>query len=266
VSAIASELQRQDFQESYGDRPHIAHAARLRKNLWPILLDKIEKALGRDRAESSSKGRGLHILDVGCGYGDFLLEAAERGWSVEGIEINPTMRAKCQDAGLAVSGTPISDRPEARTRADVVTYWNVLDSIENPIKELEAAKAVMRSRGWIWLRVPNGALHSALLRTVSRSRFLEREFIHRDLSPLNAWLMTPKGLTNLFERSGFVEIGLMPAEMSHRGWLLRTWEFLTKTAARLSGGRYLLSSSITVSARLPEAASCETSLRACAKS
>ena len=225
-----------------------------------MLLDKIERVLGRDREKSALTRSGLHILDVGCGYGDFLLEAANRGWSVEGIEINPTMRAQCHDAGLAVSGIPLSDCPGEKKHADVITYWNVLDSIENPFDELAAARIALKPGGWVWIRIPNGAFHSTLLRVVSRSRFLEREFIRRDLSPLNAWLMTPEGLRTLFERSGFVEIRLMPAEMSHRGWVLRTWGVLTKIVATISRGGYLLSSSITLSARLPERPSGETPL------
>ena len=34
--------------------------------------------------------KGARVLDIGCGTGSTLIRAAERGWSVKGIDISPT--------------------------------------------------------------------------------------------------------------------------------------------------------------------------------
>src|SRR5439155_1203493 len=68
-------------------------------------------------------------LDIGCGSGEFLALARERGWSVEGVEVSPRGAALARRRGLTVHAELDDLKDEAY---DVVTLWNVIDFFARP--------------------------------------------------------------------------------------------------------------------------------------
>src|SRR3546814_10135396 len=45
---------------------------------------------------------GMHLLDIGCGNGEFLNNARSAGWNVRGIEPDNLASSLCLDSGLEV--------------------------------------------------------------------------------------------------------------------------------------------------------------------
>jgi SAM-dependent methyltransferase len=100
---------------------------------------------------------GGRLLDVGCGTGIFLGEAHRSGrWELVGIE--PTLQAaEYASKTLNIPCIPRRfnevDMPEGSF--DVLTMWNVLEHLENPIEDLRHAYQVLRPDGLLVLAIPN---------------------------------------------------------------------------------------------------------------
>ncbi|MCG3199397.1 MAG: hypothetical protein GHCLOJNM_03912 [bacterium] len=246
-TAEVSRLHSIEYSDRYGSRKEVREAARGRRPLWPLLLDRIEADLGEG-------GRGRNpprrLLDVGCGFGDFALLARERGWEVEGVEINPTMREACLAKGLNVRPTPIRELPFNGHAYNVITYLNVLDSLKTPTEELATVRRFLIEGGKIWIRVPNGALHGPLLRGFSRVRTLSEWWVRWGFSPLNEWLFTPEGLCQALRTAGFDQVEVIPAGVPHQGLPLRILERALRSVGAVRGGQ-VWSSSLLASARRP---------------
>jgi cyclopropane fatty-acyl-phospholipid synthase-like methyltransferase len=75
-------------------------------------------------------GRGMRLLDIGCGYGRILEHAARRGADAIGITISPPQAASCRERGLNVhelnyrdiltNSSPLSPFREGRARFDAI--------------------------------------------------------------------------------------------------------------------------------------------------
>jgi SAM-dependent methyltransferase len=84
---------------------------------------------------------GLRVaLRRGCGSGEFLLQAAERGWSVAGVEVSQAGAAVARRRGLTVH-LDIGALPD--DHSDAVTLWNVLDFFSHPVEQLRQIHRVL---------------------------------------------------------------------------------------------------------------------------
>ncbi len=241
-----SRLQTREYSDHYGNREEVRAAARERRLIWPMLLARIEAAMGAE----DMGARPRRLLDVGCGFGDFLALARERGWEVEGIEVNSAMRKACLDAGLEARATPIQEHPPIERPFDVITYLNVLDSLETPTLELVTVRRFLTGGGDLWIRVPNGALHGMFLRGVSGFRGLAERWVQWGVSPLNTWLFTEEGLRRALGHAGFEQVEVTAAAIPHQSMAQRGIEATLRMAGKAFGGR-VWSSSLLARARNP---------------
>jgi SAM-dependent methyltransferase len=95
---------------------------------------------------------------VGCGYGFFLGAAKSKGWHPLGIEGSPVesdyasrtfgIEVIRSDAGSALAQIPGG-------RFDVVTFWHVLEHLEQPARILLEALRVLREGGLLVVNSPN---------------------------------------------------------------------------------------------------------------
>lgn len=95
-------------------------------------------------------------LDVGCSTGDFLAALQEKGWAVQGVELNAQAAAYAQQR---IEGKIIeNDFVETDYRAgmfDLVTFWDVLEHLPTPRQALVKAAHATRPSGFLVLSVPN---------------------------------------------------------------------------------------------------------------
>lgn len=154
------------------------------------------------RAESYRRlGR---CLDVGCGYGHFLLEARARGWEAWGIEpLQAARNSLAHDLKERVLSEPLS-RAELPADFDIVTFWNSLDFVYDPARELKAARRALRPGGLLFLRLPNPHYHLPAHHLGTRFPRL-----HHYLCPvLHARAFYPKPLLAALRRLGFRHLRL----------------------------------------------------------
>lgn len=95
------------------------------------------------------------LLDVGCGTGDFLASMRSAGWEVEGTELSKAAASTCADVGLRVSRVELQQLSAPADTFDVITMFNVLEHVRDPIGDLQAAHALLRPGGCLVIQVPN---------------------------------------------------------------------------------------------------------------
>jgi 2-polyprenyl-3-methyl-5-hydroxy-6-metoxy-1,4-benzoquinol methylase len=97
------------------------------------------------------------LLDVGCGLGFFLARAQSRGWDVHGIDTSPTW-VGLANARLGRERVELATVEESRYAAssfDLVTAWDVVEHIFEPVPFLLRLRELMAPGGKLFIRTPN---------------------------------------------------------------------------------------------------------------
>src|SRR3989442_7203001 len=141
------------------------------------------------------------LLDVGAHAGRFIHLAQARGWTVDGIELNPRTAAYAETR----TGAPVH-RVNAQIlgldghRYDAVVLTDVLEHIPQPRRLLAALATLLDPGGVVAVKVPNGSAQW------TKERWLARLTSHRvslaeNLVHVNQF--TPGSLTLALIRAGF---------------------------------------------------------------
>ena len=176
-----------------------------------------------ERIEALASGRTL--LDVGCYTGFFLKQARERGWKVQGVELSrwAAEHARSQ-LGLEIFCGPIEQFSSAQP-INVVTLWDVLEHLSDPVATLRSIRAVLKPRGLLVFTTHNLDAPIARLMRSKYPFFMEMHTVHlnnrtRDL---------------LLEKSGFELVEThRHVRAVHMGYLISRLErFLPASVGRL---------------------------------
>ena len=108
-----------------------------------------EAAYLREIEERSGPGR---LLDIGCANGDFPRFMAERGWTVEGVEVSA---ASSPIRDFVVYSEPFPEIPVDTPSYDAVTAWAVLEHVHHPMDYFRKAASVLKPGGIFVFLVPN---------------------------------------------------------------------------------------------------------------
>ena len=115
------------------------------KELFGYSMNLIEKYLPR---------RGI-LLDIGCGKGEFLSIAKERGWQAYGIEPSEKL------ANYAIANYSLNIKPDIGNGGfkgsffDAVALNMVLEHLDNPKGMILEIKRVLKDNGFLFIEVPN---------------------------------------------------------------------------------------------------------------
>ncbi len=117
---------------------------------------RLDEAL---RHAPAAGGIAPRLVDVGCGAGILLAEAAARGWRVAGVELSPELaamaRARVPGAEIATgdaTGPVVWPWPG---EADIVIALDVLEHVTDPALLLARCRAALRTGGILLLQTPN---------------------------------------------------------------------------------------------------------------
>ena len=133
--------------------------------------------------EQKSKGK---LLDIGCGTGDFLVEAKNHGWSVLGFEPNEDAKQLAKNKGVLFT-EDIFTLPE--NTFDVVTMWHVLEHVPNLTEYITNLKRIVKPNGTIIIAVPNYKSYDA--------KYYNRFWAAYDV-PRHLWHFSKTSIKRLF--------------------------------------------------------------------
>jgi SAM-dependent methyltransferase len=174
------------------------------------------------------KGR---LLDIGCGNGNFLATARDRGFEVTGIEPDqPAVQFAKEHYQLkdVFAQSPEDFRrtnPDAKF--DVVTFFEVLEHQEDPQAFLQIADSFLKTDGCIGLSVPNRNRWQIGVDTL-------------DYPPNHLTRWSPLALQNFLERNAFEVLSIQPQRLTlRRAAQMLSAFFKTGMVSRVAGEKPL---------------------------
>ncbi len=109
----------------------------------------------------SSITHGIHIIDYGCGTGEFLNVCQHKGWSVQGFEPSEQARKVAE----TVNQIPVTDPKNLANHpdhsADIITLWHVLEHVHELKPTLETLLRKLKPSGILLIAVPNCSSYDA---------------------------------------------------------------------------------------------------------
>ena len=161
-------------------------------------FQKYLSRVGHDRMkaiEAVTGHRGT-MLDVGCGTGEVLASAMERGWEVTGVEPIAKEAAFARDErGLNVLTATLEESGLPMHAFDLVSAFHVLEHMPHPTDFLRSIARWVKPGGHVVIEVPNFD---------GRARQRSEQFGGwRHLRPLeHINHFTPPTLRHIFQRAG----------------------------------------------------------------
>ncbi|MCB0790162.1 MAG: class I SAM-dependent methyltransferase [Flavobacteriales bacterium] len=132
--------------------------------LSPITVKRYQELL--DEFEPYRKSGRL--LDVGCGRGYFLIEARKRGWEVHGTEYSEAAIRLGERNGITMHAGKLGPDSFPEGVFDVVTSFEVMEHINNPLEDLAHIHRALRDGGLYYCTTPN---FNSLLRYHLKDRY-----------------------------------------------------------------------------------------------
>lgn len=197
--ALQQYYSAQDFQEQYGWSDYFQLSPGRLRELWQRRFDEVRKR---------KNGSSVRLLDVGCGYGDFLYQVKQGGWQVYGFEFSPTVaQISRRKYGIPVEVGEIFDLQVPGNSFDVVTMWHVLEHVRDPFAVLMRCHELLALDGLLVLEVPN-------------LNFLVRKSYRYPLSvTLHLYHFSAATLSALVQKAGFQ---VLECRQGHTGFLYRS--------------------------------------------
>lgn len=204
------------------------------------------------------------LLDIGCSYGIFLRLAKESGYSVHGVEISkPVVDYGREKFKLDIREGMLKDEDFPEEYFDIVTMFDVLEHVRDPLEELKAAIRVLKKDGLFLMTTPNVTVHLIKSRVVDLLPFLRyykgnlpnTPFKANELGmPYHINYVTPYTLKLMLSKAGFtdVEFNLCKHERRYygryiRGFLRTLYSLLAKVFLKYF--RIYIAAEISVCAR-----------------
>lgn len=134
--------------------------------------------------------RGL-LLEVGPGFGGFLVRAEKDGWQLSGTEISESAAAVCRRRlGLRarILQTSFEQADLAPESLDCIVMINVIEHVREPLKTCQRALRLLRRGGCLALRWPQYA------------------FNKRIWAPLHLHSFTGRSMERLLHNTGFIDV------------------------------------------------------------
>lgn len=205
-SVTATRMDAVDFEGVY--REHFPEGVRRDS---PALVERYGALLEAWEQRISVR----RLLEVGCGNGQFLHVARERGWEVWGVELSQVQVEHCRGRGLnVVYGDLVRDDLCSEGGFGLAVAMEVLEHVPDPARILQGLEERL---------VPDGGLHVTTPNVASLSRrILGGNWSVFD--PEHVTLATPRGLRAALSGAGLerVEVQSRNVNVGEVMWAVRS--------------------------------------------
>jgi SAM-dependent methyltransferase len=170
------------------------------------------------------------LLEVGSGYGLFLVAARDAGYRVRGVELSRAGLGVAAELGLDVVSGQLADAPA--DPADVICFWDTLEHVPDPLRFLEQVRCRLAPGGVFALSVPYFSSIPARLLGARWWTLKPEQHI---------WHFTPRTLSSVAARAGLavtevIRTPMRAANMGRLDSLVAFGHALPEPAAGVSHG------------------------------
>ena len=140
----------------------------------------------------------MRALDIGCSSGHFLCTLKNHIKECSGIELNKEeAKFASKTLGLKVYTEPIEEIDVQPEYFDLITMFQVLEHVDDPIKFLKIIHRYLKPEGFLIVEVPN--IQDALI-----SLYQIKEYDDFWFREPHVFYYSPKTLSMMLEKCGFV--------------------------------------------------------------
>ena len=191
-----SEIYSNQYFLDEGDPAVTERVNQLKRATAKLYLDQLihTSSLHKENRELDQ----YSLLEIGCGMGDFLLEAQARGFHVHGLEVtdhlveftNHRLGRNCVQKGF------IETANFEHKMFDVIAFFDVIEHVRNPLNFMNHVNKLLRESGIVYIVTPSLDSWSAKL--------LDQKWMEYKVEHLSYF--NKKAITLLLEKTGFHRI------------------------------------------------------------
>ena len=174
-----------DLYSYYATRP----PTRTEEEVFPPLN---MRRIGEVLESLEEEVRGRRLLDVGCGEGDFVRAAVDRGWDGLGLDLAEGAIETALRFGLPCRVLDVFDSSLDAERFDLIVMSEFIEHVPHPTAFLRRARELLDEGGMVYLTTPN---YGSLGRRVLGSDW-------REIDPEHLSYFTPKRLERSVRMAG----------------------------------------------------------------
>jgi len=145
------------------------------------------------------------ILDIGCGIGDFVSVASEKGWQAHGLEISDySVQFAKEIFNIDLQKQTLEDY---YSQTQLLNYYNAISLIGvlehgiNPLNYLKIACNLLKESGILFIQVPNANSLTCFLQSIFPDN------IFRHMNPIeHIMLFSKMSIEKALEKTGFQPI------------------------------------------------------------
>ncbi len=127
-----------------------------KKGFIPRLYERVKSINLKNKYKIAATGKDCGtMLDIGCGVGDFLHFAEQKGWSCTGVEPSDDAKTIARNRIKAdiINSEDLNALPDASF--DLITMWHVLEHVDDLRWQVEQLQRLIKPDGRIVIAVPN---------------------------------------------------------------------------------------------------------------
>jgi 2-polyprenyl-3-methyl-5-hydroxy-6-metoxy-1,4-benzoquinol methylase len=194
-------LQKYYAQYAYQGESSISKITRSR---YEDILKKLEKF--------KNKGR---LLEIGCGRGEFLEVAREKGWEVNGTEFSSRALEILSEKNIPAHAGDISQMDTAEL-FDVIVCIEVIEHVSDPLNNIRIMNQLLHKGGALYLSTPNvRSISAAFLKENWRVFAFPEHLIYYTVKSLKK-LLRENGFKVLSHRTTGISIHEIRAGRKHK--------------------------------------------------
>jgi len=137
------------------------------------------------------------ILDVGCAAGFFLKVMKDKGWETHGIEVSEAVathaRSELNLPNIHIGDASLLENFE-KNSFDVITFWDVVEHLEDPRQALSQARMLLKDQGVLIVETQNVESIFAKIMGANWQHYKHEEHLYH---------FSPETIRRLLSEAGF---------------------------------------------------------------
>jgi SAM-dependent methyltransferase len=197
-------INSQEISNQFYDELNVRHRKRIQSVLRRVAHSRWQWLIKRIGGQPGC------LLEIGCGTGEFLLEAKNAGWQVEGLELSAKFREAAKYwYGFDLQAKELSQANISLETIDVVALLHVFEHLPDPIATLDEIYQILKPGGWLLIIIPNVSSWTDSLFGKASPVLLKQDHLFH---------YNPKTLHMMVERSKLGVMDMTTFEPSHHIW------------------------------------------------